>query len=298
MNALYDIRKKAVLLLSALFSSLSLLAACQNEGTDKEPGTQEVISSQTSNVEIDGALGKLSAVVYRPDLQEGEKSSLVILMHGFMSEKRERVMTTIASELQEKGIAYIRFDFNGHGDSEGDFQNMTVANEIEDAKKIYEYARSLDFVGDIVLLGHSQGGVVASMVAGDLGSENISGLVLMAPAAVLKDDALNGEMFGVRFDPVNIPEYVQVFNRRVGREYIKVAQTLPIYETAARYEGPVCIIHGMSDEIVPYSYGERYKDGYKDAALHLVEGENHAFSRKLDEVKNIVVDFWVSLNKE
>lgn len=116
MNALF--RKKAVLLLSALFSSLSLLPACQNEGTDKEAGMQEGISSKTSNVEIDGALGKLSAVVYRPDLQEGEKSPLVILMHGFMSDKRERVMTTIASELQEKGIAYIRFDFNGHGESE------------------------------------------------------------------------------------------------------------------------------------------------------------------------------------
>lgn len=298
MDALYRISKKAVLLLSALFSSLSLLAACQNEGTDKDNGAQEVIPSQTSNVDINGALGKLSAVVYRPDLQEGEKSPLVILMHGFMSDKRERVVTAIASALQEKGIAYIRFDFNGHGDSEGDFQDMTVVNEIEDAKKVYEYARSLDFVSDIALLGHSQGGVVASMVAGELGNEKISGLVLMAPAAVLKDNALDGEMFGVRFDPVNIPEYVQVFNGRVGREYIKVAQTLPIYETAARYVGPVCIIHGMSDEIVPYSYGLRYKDGYKDAALHLVEGENHAFSRKLDEVKNIAVDFLVSLSKE
>lgn len=51
---------------------------------------------------------------------------------------------------------------------------MTVANEIEDAKKVYEYARSLDFVSDIALLGHSQGGVVASMVAGELGAENIA----------------------------------------------------------------------------------------------------------------------------
>lgn len=295
---LHNIGKKRLLLFFAILSAMSLLAANQYADAAMKPERQEVTPSQTNNVEIDGAKGKLSAVVYRPALQNGEKSTLVILMHGFMADKQDPIVTAIASGLQEKGMAYIRFDFNGHGDSEGDFENMTVANEIEDAKKIYEYARSLDFVGDIALLGHSQGGVVASMVAGELGAENISGLVLMAPAAVLKDNALNGEMFGVRFDPVNIPEYVPVFNRRVGREYTKVAQTLPIYETATRYVGPVCIIHGVSDEIVPYSYGERYKDGYKDATIHLVEGEDHNFTHRLDEVKNMAVDFLAGLNKK
>lgn len=283
--------KKAALLFYALFSSLPLMAAYQSNGSAGEMETLERVTGQTSNIEINGALGKLSAVVYHPDLQEGERSLLVILMHGFMSDKQDPIITAIASKLQEKRIAYIRFDFNGHGDSEGDFRNMTVANEIEDAKKVYEYARSLDFVGDIALLGHSQGGVVASMVAGELGAGSISGLVLMAPAAVLKDDALSGVILGARFDPVNIPEDVPIFNRRIGRENIKVAQTLPIYEIATRYAGPVCIIHGMSNEIVPYRYGVRYKDGYKDAELHLVEGENHAFSRKFDEVNRIAVDF-------
>lgn len=152
MSSLYGFKIKVALLFSALFSSLSLLAACENAGMVKESKTQEATPAQTSNVEIDGALGKLSAVVYRPELQDGEKTLLVVLMHGFTSNKQERVMTAIASGLQKKGIAYIRFDFNGHGESEGDFQNMTVANEIEDAKKVYKYARSLDFVSDIALL--------------------------------------------------------------------------------------------------------------------------------------------------
>ncbi len=298
MGSFYGFRIKAALLLSALFSSLLFLPACRNTGAGKDAGAREVVPSRTSLVEIDGAVGKLSAVVFRPALQKGEKSPLVILMHGFTSGKEDRLITAVASGLQEKGMAYIRFDFNGHGDSEGDFQDMTVANEIEDAGKVYEYARSLDFVGDIALLGHSQGGVVASMLAGELGAGNISGLVLMAPAAILKDNALKGEMFDIRFDPVNIPEYVQVFDRRVGREYIKVAQTLPIYETAARFTGPVCVIHGMSDEVVPYSFGVRYKDGYKNAVLHLIEGENHSFSRKPGEAENIAVDFLQSLHKE
>lgn len=171
MNVYYfHIRKRIMLLFVAFFSSVSLFAAYQTKNSISQNGT----SSQVSNIEIDGALGKLSAILCHPQLQEGETVPLIILMHGFMSNKQDRGMTAIASELQEKRIAYIRFDFNGHGDSESNFQNMTVANEIEDAKKVYEYARSLDFVSDIALLGHSQGGVVASMVAGKLGAENIA----------------------------------------------------------------------------------------------------------------------------
>lgn len=55
---------------------------------------------------------------------------------------------------------------------------------------------------------------------GELGNERISRLVLMSPAAVLKDNALDDMMFGVRFDPDNIPEYITVFGHRVGRAYM------------------------------------------------------------------------------
>lgn len=64
---------------------------------------------------------------------------MVILMHGFMSDKQDCVIGGVAAQLRQENIAYVRFDFNGHGESEGNFQNMTVINEIEDAQSIYEY---------------------------------------------------------------------------------------------------------------------------------------------------------------
>ena len=217
---------------------------------------------------------------------------MVILMHGFMSDKQDRVIGAVAAKLRQENIAYVRFDFNGHGESEGNFQNMTVINEIEDAQSIYEYVRTLDYVGEVALLGHSQGGVVAGMLAGELGAERINRLVLMSPAAVLRDNALDGIMFGIRFDPNNIPEYISVFGHRVGHAYLQTAQSLPIYKTTAQYTGPVCIIHGTEDSIVPYSYGVRFSEGYDDTVVvHLIEGDDHAFSRNLDEVAMIAVKF-------
>ena len=67
-------------------------------------------------------------------------------------------MTDIANDLQAQGIASLRFDFKGHGNSEGEFQNMTVLNEIEDLKKVISWAQAQPWVENISLLGHSQGG--------------------------------------------------------------------------------------------------------------------------------------------
>lgn len=69
---------------------------------------------------------------------------------------------------------------------------MTVLNEIADAKVILDHVRSLEHVRNIFLFGHSQGGVVASMIAGYY-PEVFKNVILSAPAATLKDDAIKGE---------------------------------------------------------------------------------------------------------
>jgi len=238
---------------------------------------------------IDGPNGRLSALLQTPERVEG-KMPLVILMHGFLSNKKLEPLKGIANALEKDGIASLRFDFDGHGKSEGRFQDMTVLTELADAECVFNYVRSLDFVDGIALLGHSQGGVVAGMLAGKLKAE-VKALVQLAPAAVLKDDALNGVLMGKHYDPANPPETLRVFFRKVGRNYFTVAQTLPIYETSALYEGPVCLIHGTRDKIVPYSYSEKYHSTYKDSVLHLLEEENHIMSKKRKEVVCLSADF-------
>ena len=121
-------------------------------------------NAATQTLKVDGDHGKLAAVIQRPDGQK--QYPMVMLLHGFTSRKDTPLLTTLANKLEAKGIASIRFDFNGHGESEGRFQDMTVLNEIEDAKKVYAYVRLLPDVTNISIAGHSQGGVVTSMTAG------------------------------------------------------------------------------------------------------------------------------------
>ena len=251
-----------------------------------------MVFGETIPVKIDGAVGKLSAVIQKPELEAGKKCQMVMLLHGFTGNKNNRPLTDTADLLEAEGIASIRFDFNGHGESEGDFVNMTVLNEIEDAKKVYDYVKALDWVESVSVGGHSQGGVVTSMLAGELGAEKVKSIVLFAPAAVLRDDAIRGSVMGTNYDAGNIPESVKINGRYdLGRAYMTTSQTLPIYETAEKYTGPACIIHGTGDRIVPYTYGERYHKNYYDSEIHLFDGIDHGFTGAEDEAAKIAVTF-------
>lgn len=230
---------------------------------------------------INGAEGRLYAEIQKP-VNAKSKCPLVIICHGFSGNCHSELLTDISDNLVKDGIASLRFDFNGHGKSDGEFKNMTVPNEIQDLKNVILWAQEQKWVKSISLVGHSQGGVVASMTAGELGDKVVKSLVLMAPAAVLRDDALRGNTMGAMYDPWDMKaEYVQLpfGGLKLGRKYIESAITLPIYETALNYTGPVLVVHGTHDRVVPYTYGERYDHGYKNSSIKLISGEDHGFSK-------------------
>ena len=248
--------------------------------------------AQPQTVTIDGDHGKLQGVILKPELKAGERCPMVLLCHGFMGNKEGALEKQIAALLQAQGIASIRFDFNGHGQSEGRFQDMTVPNEIVDAKKVIEYVSSLPYVESVAITGHSQGGVVAAMTAGDLGHEKIKAVVLLAPAAVLRDDAIRGSTMGATYDPFNLGEYVELFRgMNLGAEYIRTAFSLPIYETAAKYQGPALIIHGTGDRVVPYTYGERFHQTWPASELVIIDRADHGFSKQIEQVASKTAEF-------
>lgn len=244
---------------------------------------------------ISGPQGGISAEITLPKGfdPEVDKCPMAILMHGFMANKKLYPITMIADALAREGIASISFDFNGHGKSEGDFIDMTIANEIEDANAVFRYVCNLPYVTETVFVGHSQGGVISGMLAGELEHDERKPkcIVLLAPAAVLKDDAQTGVCMGKRYNPADPPEYVNVMFHKLGRRFILEAQNLPIYEASCRYTGKVCLIHGKLDKIVPYSYSEKYDQLYKASELHLLEDENHFMNVDKDRVISILTEF-------
>lgn len=258
-------------------------------------------SAQNETVVIQGDHCDLDAVIQWPAGQKtsSEKVPMAVLCHGFMGHKEQGLLTQMADSLTAKGFAVLRFDFNGHGKSGGRFQDMTVPNEIEDAKRVVAYAEQLPYTGDIILCGHSQGGVVAAMTGAQLGKEHIKAVVLLAPAAVLRDDVLRGNTFGSTYDPKNPPETIPLFNNlQLGGEYIRTATTLPIYETAKSYDAPELIIHGEIDRVVPYTYGQRFHYLNPNSKLIIMDGADHNFMGFEQQVAHEVVAFLAPIFKK
>ncbi|MCX2186356.1 MULTISPECIES: alpha/beta hydrolase [Limosilactobacillus] len=223
-----------------------------------------------------------------------ENDRVVILMHGFKGDlgyDENKILPVVAHALNQAGLPTLRFDFAGCGKSDGKFEDMTVLSELLDGMKVIDFVRQTVKAKHIYLFGHSQGGVVASMLAAYY-RDVIEKLVLLATAVTLKDDALVGECQGSRYDPNHIPEFVMVGGFKVGGDYFRTAQLLPIYETAQHFAGPALLIHGTADQIVSPEATRKYHVIMPQSVLHLIDGEGHMFNGPhRPEVVKLVTDF-------
>ena len=223
-----------------------------------------------------------------------ENDRVVIRMHGFKGDlgyDEGKILPVVAHALNQAGLPTLRFDFAGSGKSDGKFEDMTVLSELLDGMKVIDFVRQTIKAKHIYLFGHSQGGVVASMLAAYY-RDVIEKLVLLAPAATLKDDALVGECQGSHYDPNHIPEFVMVHGFKVGGDYFRTAQLLPIYETAQHFAGPALLIHGTADQVVSPEATRKYHVIMPQSVLHLIDGEGHMFDGpRRPEVVKLVTDF-------
>lgn len=245
------------------------------------------------NVEIKRDGITLRGKLERPN---SDKCPIVIMFHGFTGDLGyldDSLFSVISKKILNKNIAVIRFDFNGHGKSDGKLIDMNVLNEIEDGIAILKYVRTLEFVSDIYILGHSQGGVVGGMLTG-LYSDVIDKLVLLAPAATLKDDAMIGRCMDAKYDTDHIPDVVSINNSStdIGGHYFRIAKNLPIYEITQNFKGPMLVIHGQNDNIVNIKASYRYKETIPSCKLEVFENLDHGFSGlDCEKAINKVVDF-------
>ncbi len=94
----------------------------------------------------------------------GQPRAFALFAHCFTCSKDVAAATRIARELAERGIAVLRFDFTGLGNSEGDFANTTFASNVEDLIHAAEHL-AREHAAPQLLVGHSLGGAAVLMAA-------------------------------------------------------------------------------------------------------------------------------------
>ena len=186
-----------------------------------------------------------------------KKCPAVIIAHGFMSNQYEnRYYAKILSDL---GYAVYNFDFCGgakFGRSDGAHTEMSVLTEQRDLECVYGYVSSLEYIDseDIILLGRSMGGLVASMFTADHPG-CVSSLILFYPAFNMPTGMQTGDLFGYTFDPYEFPDEYKVFGPiKVGRLFFDDCRNIDCDELMDRIDCPVLILHGDRDDIVPLQF--------------------------------------------
>lgn len=233
---------------------------------------------------------RLNAKLDMPSPCEG-KHPLVIIIHGFTGHMEERHIVAVSQMLNEIGFATLRVDMYGHGHSDGEFENHTLYKWLTNALTVIDYARGLDFVTDLYLCGHSQGGMTV-MLAGAMMKDVITGIIPLSPAWMIPEAARNGTLLGQGFDPNHIPDMLPAWgDRGLNGNYVRVAQTIHVEEAIDRYDGPVLIVHGDQDEAVPVEYGVKAAERYKNGKLVLISGDTHCYDYHLDQVLDAVRDW-------
>lgn len=231
---------------------------------------------------INGPEGKINVHLQLPEQYDNNLVPMVIICHGLSGNQNEPFISKVATDVLQEGIGVVRFDFNSHGKSDGKFINMDALNIQEDLRRVIEWTERQPFTKNISLAGHSLGGIVVGMVGSQLGKA-IKSIVLIASGGQAPDLMLMGNFYGIRFNPWDMPDYIELpGGLHLGKNYLTTMRDLPIYQTASMYKGPVLVLNGLRDTIVPYNFAIRYAEVMSGAELRLIEGENHGFTKTAD----------------
>ena len=233
---------------------------------------------------------KLNAILDMPD-NGGEKCPLCVVVHGFTGHIEEEHIVAVAKAMNEVGVATLRVDLYGHGKSDGEFRNHNLYKWINNIMTAIDYAKSLDFVTDIYMCGHSQGGLAITLAAA-MEKDIVKAIIPLSPAYVIIKGAKEGELLGQPFDPINIPNELNSWDGlTLSGDYIRVAQSFDLEAAMRKYSGKVLLVHGDADETVPVQFSIDASKIFPDCRLKLIKDDFHCYEKHLDEVVEVVKDF-------
>ncbi len=226
---------------------------------------------------------RLFGTLHIPDGAKGRGFPAIVMLHGFTGQRIEthRLFVKAARRFAADGILVLRFDFRGCGESDGNFEDLSIDGQLGDAMAAIELVRRRQdvCVERVALLGFSLGGAIAATVAGQDGT-SISCLVLWAAVADLKrafyrmapEDLLSN--FGKR----DVHDY---FGNALSQRFIDELLDFRPTERVCSYRAPVLIMHGSMDEELGPNAHEIYRDALgdsEDVETHIIDGADHTFS--------------------
>ena len=185
-----------------------------------------------------------------------------IWLQGLKSEMISTKATALANWCTEKGYACTRFDYSGHGRSDGRFEDGTIGAWLEEAQAVFDTLTT----GAQVLVGSSTGGYIALLMLREAlrntpaRAARIRGLVLIAPAwdlttKLMWDRFSDSAKRAITEQGVYLrPSSYGDGPYAITRAFIEDGRRHLIGPDGFDPGRPVVVLHGLQDEDVPWEH--------------------------------------------
>lgn len=190
-------------------------------------------------------------------------------------------MTRLARELAAGGVASLRWDFAGLGQSGGDFARTTLSSDVGDLVEASDWLEEETGMPP-VLLGHSMGGA-ASILAGR--ETRCPGIVLLAASSNLERvRRMLNEKHRKQLEAEGMTR-IDVVGRPypITQEFLSDLEGHAILEVISKWNRPLLIFHGTADETVPIEEGEKlFSAARQPKSFIAIQDARHLFDRPQD----------------
>ncbi len=236
-----------------------------------------------------GASFRRIAYLRRAPRKASSRAGLVWL-GGFRSTMRGEKASRLDRDALTAGRAFVRFDYSGHGQSDGRFERGTIGQWLEEALAVFRALTE----GPQILVGSSMGAWVALLAVRALAltgeEERLKGLVLIAPAIDFTETLLFGRMSAKARAQMKAkgfwlrPSRYEQEPYPVSRELIEEGRTHLLFGATIRSHCPVHVLQGMRDEEVPWRSAVALVEHLHGdpATLTLIKDGDHRLSREED----------------
>ena len=193
------------------------------------------------------------------------KPPVVLLLHGFTGSRneleipavKEGIFSRAAKAWADKGMASLRIDFRGNGQSDGKFEDMTMEGLIADAKAALDFlAASPDLDKDkIAIVGWSMGGAVAASVAGRT-EHDLDAVALWAPATNMGSSfalLVGPELMKAGMAAKDVPATMKMpwgAEVKLKAGFFESMYRIDPVAEIETYDGPLLVAVGTKDDVV------------------------------------------------
>lgn len=238
-----------------------------------------------SYFEIERNNKKIRGVINIPEHRK-EKMPCILFCHGFTGCRNEAhfMFVKIARAVEKQGYVSARFDFQGSGESDGEFRDITLSSEVEDCEAIYKYVINNEYVdkNQIILLGHSMGSLV-SVLVNTRNPGKFKKTILLSPAITVFEELIMGIIGDKLFNYMKNGK-VDFYGNVISKKMLDEIYDVNYFKIIKKISGDVLLIHGTEDKDTPPYNSIKIKEILKNKAqLKLIEGSDHCYTSELFE---------------